>query len=189
VLGFVFRQEIRHPQERHRKRWVVQFLSRPFRPTGGRAKTAGGDFKQRAVRMNRSRMLISIVLAVGLTACDKMPGPKGDPGPQGPSGATGETGPPGPQGSAGPPGPPGPPGPSGSPGVAAAGASPQIRIVRANCDAAACTAQCEQGEDLLIAYCGNGRNLAAYPSERSATCRARTAANNPLVIACMKASP
>src|SRR6266508_839539 len=113
--------------------------------------------------MNFIRTLFPIVLAAGLLgACDKIPGPKGDPGP------------------------PGPPGPPGSAGAAAApGSSGPVRMVRANCNTTACAAQCEQDEELLIAYCGTARNAAAYPTERSATCRARTPANNPLVIACI----
>jgi hypothetical protein len=38
-----------------------------------------------------------------------------------------------------------------------------------------------------MAYCGAMRNPATYPTERSATCRARGPANNPLVAACAKA--
>ena len=65
------------------------------------------------------------------------------------------------------------------------GPSSRVRVVRANCNATACSAQCDPDEALLIAYCGVGRNTAVYPTERSASCRARTPANNPLVIACM----
>src|SRR6516225_5360109 len=140
--------------------------------------------------MNLIQILIPIVLAVGLTACDKIPGPKGDPGPQGPPGATGEIGPPGPPGPSGPPGPPGPPGPAGAAGArgetSPATSSSQVRVVRATCNATTCAAQCNDDEALLIAYCGTGRNTAVYSSDRSATCRARTPANNPLVIACLK---
>ena len=136
------------------------------------------------------RILISTGLAIVLTACDKIPtAVKGDPGPQGPPGATGEAGPPGPPGPMGPPGPAGSPGPPGTAGAAAKPGPAPVRMVRANCNPTACSAQCEQDEDLLIAYCGVGRNPANYPTERSATCRARTPANNPLVIACMKTSP
>jgi len=112
------------------------------------------------------RAFIAMVLALALAGCDKFPlGPKGDPGPAGPPGAKGETGPAGPRGVAGP---------------AAA------RIIRANCDATSCAAQCGEDEVLLIAYCGAARNPATFPSERSASCRIRNAANNPLVIACTK---
>ena len=109
---------------------------------------------------------IAIMVALALAGCDKFPlGPKGDPGPVGPPGAKGETGQAGPRGVAGP---------------AAA------RIIRANCDATSCAAQCGEDEVLLIAYCGAARNPATFPSERSASCRIRNAANNPLVIACAK---
>src|ERR1700731_4360077 len=109
-----------------------------------------------------SRTLIAIALAVGLVGCGKaVQGEKGDPGPAGPPGATG---------GAGPRGPAGPPGASGS-----------MRIVRANCDATSCAAQCADDEVLLIAYCGSTRNAATYPTERSASCRVRNAANNPQI--------
>jgi hypothetical protein len=115
-----------------------------------------------------------LMLALGLTACGQaQPGPQGEPGPPGPAGEVGPAGPAGPPGAAAP-----------------AGSSSQIRIVRANCTAATCVAQCDDDEELLIAYCGIGRNPATYPSASSASCRARTAANNPLVLACVKsASP
>ena len=99
--------------------------------------------------MNLIRMLLPIVLAAGLAACDKIPGLKGEPGP------------------------PGPPGPAGQAGSAAATPSSSVRIVRANCNATTCAAKCEQGEDLFIAYCGAGRNPAVYLTDGSATCRAR----------------
>jgi hypothetical protein len=109
--------------------------------------------------------LIVMTLAVGLAGCGKVvQGEKGDPGPPGPAGAKGE------------PGPRGPAGPSGA-----------MRVVRANCDATSCTAQCGDDEVLLIAYCGATRIAATFPTERSATCRARTPANNPLIAACAKA--
>jgi hypothetical protein len=57
-----------------------------------------------------------------------------------------------------------------------------VRIVRATCDAASCAAQCSDDEVLLVAYCG------AFPTERSASCRPRTATNNPLIAACLKAA-
>jgi hypothetical protein len=110
------------------------------------------------------RTLIVVTLAVGLASCGKMPqGEKGDPGPPGPAGAKGD------------PGPRGPAGPAGA-----------MRVVRANCDATNCTAQCGDDEVLLIAYCGATRIPATFPTERSATCRARTPANNPLIAACAK---
>ena len=109
--------------------------------------------------------LIVIAVAVSLADCGKSePGEKGDPGPPGPAGAKGDAGP------AGPP-----------------GASGAIHIVRANCDATSCTAQCGDDEVLLIAYCGATRIAATFPTERSATCRARTPANSPIIAACAKA--
>ncbi len=113
--------------------------------------------------------MIVIAFTATLAACGKGPdGAKGDPGPAGSPGARGEAGP------AGPPGPP--------------GASSAVRIVRSNCDAASCAAQCSDDEVLLIAYCGPARNAATFPTERSASCRPRNAANNPLIAACLKAT-
>jgi hypothetical protein len=113
------------------------------------------------------RALLATAFAAILAACGKAPeGTKGDQGPAGPPGATGE---------AGPPGPPGPP-----------GTSSAVRIIRANCDATSCTAQCSNDEVLLIAYCGAARNAATFTAERSASCRVRNAANNPLITACAR---
>jgi hypothetical protein len=75
----------------------------------------------------------------------------------------------------------GDPGPAGAPGASGA-----MRIIRANCDATGCTAQCNDDEVLLVAYCGATRIAATFPTERSATCRARTPANSPLIAACAK---
>jgi hypothetical protein len=112
--------------------------------------------------------LIVLVLAVGIAGCGKSaPGEKGDPGAPGPAGPKGDTGP---RGPAGPP-----------------GASGALRIMRATCDATNCTAQCGDDEVLLTAYCGAARNVATFPTERSATCRARTPANSPIIAACAKA--
>ena len=102
----------------------------------------------------------------GNAAGSAAPGPKGDAGPAGE------------RGEVGPPGPAGPPGPSGT------SSTTLLRIVRATCDATGCTAQCNEDEDLFIAYCGAARNSAIYPTQRSATCRARTAANSPIVATC-----
>jgi hypothetical protein len=125
--------------------------------------------------MHLYRALIAITLAVGLLGCGEGPqGAKGDPGPAGTPGAEGE---------AGPPGPTGPAGPAGLPAASAA-----MRIVRSNCDATSCVAQCSDDEVLLIAYCGSNRNAAVFPTERSASCRSRNAANNPLIAACTKAA-
>jgi hypothetical protein len=43
-------------------------------------------------------------------------------------------------------------------------------------------------EVMLMAYCGIARNAAIFPTERSASCRTRNAANNPLIAACAKTS-
>jgi hypothetical protein len=116
--------------------------------------------------------LIASTFAVGLMGCGQGPqgpqGAKGDPGPAGPPGARGDTGPSGPAGPA--------------------GASSAMRIVRSNCDATNCAVQCSDDEVLLIAYCGSTRNAATFPTERSASCRARNAANNPLIAACAKSA-
>ena len=113
---------------------------------------------------------MAITLAAALMGCSKgTPGEKGDTGPAGPPGAKGDVG---------PRGPAGPPGASGS-----------MRVLRANCDATGCTAQCADDEVLLTAYCGATRNVAIFSTERSATCRARTPANSPLIAACAKATP
>jgi hypothetical protein len=114
--------------------------------------------------MHLYRALIVITLAVCLVGCGKgSQGDKGDPGPAGP---------PGEKGAAGPAGPP--------------GVSSAVRILRISCDATNCTAQCSDDEVLLIAYCGPTRNPANFPTERSASCRVRNAANNPLIAACAK---
>jgi hypothetical protein len=116
------------------------------------------------------RALIAITLAVGLGGCGEGPkGAKGDPGPPGSPGAKGDTG---------------PPGPAGLPGASSA-----MRIIRSNCDATSCAAQCSDDEVLLIAYCGTTRNTATFPTERSASCRVRNAANNPLIAVCAKTAP
>jgi hypothetical protein len=121
----------------------------------------------RAFLPRTCRALIVITLAFGLAGCGKATqGEKGDPGPAGPPGAKGDAGP------AGPP-----------------GASGAMHVVRANCDATSCTAQCGDDEVLLIAYCGATRIAATFPTERSATCRARTPANSPIIAACAKAGP
>jgi hypothetical protein len=112
-----------------------------------------------------------IVLAVGLAACDQTPASKGEPGPQGLPGERGEIG------------PPGPPGPAGVVGPAS-----HVRMIRVTCDAASCDAECNEDEVLLMAYCGAARTAPIYPTERSATCRTRIAANNPLILACVKST-
>jgi hypothetical protein len=125
--------------------------------------------------MQLLRTFSLIVLAVGLAACDQTPASKGEPGPQGPPGERGEIG---------PPGPPGPAGVLSAP----VGPTSHVRMIRINCDAASCDAECNEDEVLLIAYCGAARTAPIYPTERSATCRTRIAANNPLILACVKST-
>ena len=122
--------------------------------------------------MQLLRTFSLIVLAVGLAACDQTPASKGE---QGPPGERGEIGPTGPPGSAGVP-------------AAPVGPTSHVRMIRVNCDAASCDAECNEDEVLLIAYCGAARTAPIYPTERSATCRTRIAANNPLILACVKSS-
>jgi hypothetical protein len=142
----------------------------------GQRRSARGARSGRTIMMNAGKRLkklsVTILLAGLLAACGQTePGPKGDAGP------------PGEMGEAGPPGPPGPSGPPGP-------VSPTLlRVVRATCDATGCTAQCSEDEELFIAYCGAARNSAIYPTQRSASCRARTAANSPIVATCIKSPP
>jgi hypothetical protein len=131
--------------------------------------------KKRGVDVHILHVVIAIAVGVGLASCGQaFQGPKGD------------SGPPGPNGEAGPQGPPGPAGPAGAAGSAGASA---VRAIRTNCDTTSCAAQCNDDEVLLIAYCGPTRNAAVFANERSASCRLRNAANNPLVVVCAKASP
>ena len=114
-----------------------------------------------------------IVLLAVLAACDQTPPSKGEPGPQLPAkGANG---------------PSGPPGPAGAP-AAPVGPTSHVRMIQVNCDAASCDAECNEDAVLLIAYCGAARTAPIYPTERSATCRTRIAANNPLILACVKST-
>ena len=104
-------------------------------------------------------------LVLSLAACGQ--------GNQGPKGDAGPAGPPGQAGPAGPQGQPGPPGPGG------------LRVVQAQCGQAGCTAQCADDEVLINAWCGPRRNAAAFPTERSASCRP-IPANNPVIAVCAK---
>jgi hypothetical protein len=97
---------------------------------------------------------------------------------QGQRGAKGDPGPPGPRGEIGPPGPPGP-----------SGTLSGVRVIRAPCNEQSCAAQCSDDEIMLTAYCGAGRFPPVFPAERSAICRGRGPANNPLVVVCLKAPP
>ena len=118
--------------------------------------------------MNIRALALVFLVAATLTNCGKAPeaGPKGDAGPAGPAGAQG------------------PPGPQGPPGTAPS----TVRVVRATCDATNCSVSCADDEMLISAYCGPKRNPAIFPTERSASCRARGPADTPLVAACAKMS-
>src|SRR6266700_4684149 len=137
-----------------RRRALFACNPRPSRHAGiNFASTKRKERRSLGKVMQLYRMLIAISLAIGLVGCGETPqGAKGDPGPAGPPGARGEAGPAGPAG--------------------ASGAS-AVRIVRANCDATGCAAQCSDDEVLLVAYCGSSRNAAIFPTERSASCRLR----------------
>jgi hypothetical protein len=58
--------------------------------------------------------------------------------------------------------------------------------MRTTCTAAACTVECGEDEIIVTAWCGAARTAPLYPNERSATCRAKTAASNPLMAVCTK---
>jgi hypothetical protein len=85
----------------------------------------------------------------------------------------------GPQGERGPPGPPGTRGPAGEPG---------LRLVRTECTAAGCVAECAEDEVLLSAYCSPNRAPIAYPTEHSAACRPQLGRRVEVVAACVKAA-
>jgi hypothetical protein len=125
------------------------------------------------------RLSAVVALCVLVAGCGEgPPGPKGEAGPPGPPGPKGDAGP------AGPPGPAGLQGPPGQPGPASA-----IRILRANCVATTCTAECEPNEILVTAYCGTSRSLANFLTERSASCGVvPSASNSPLVAVCVSSS-
>jgi hypothetical protein len=71
-----------------------------------------------------------VVLVAVLAACDQTAASKGEPGPQGLPGERGEVGPPGPPGPAEPAAPVGP--------------TSYVRMIRVNCDAAPCDAECNE---------------------------------------------
>lgn len=114
----------------------------------------------------RAAACAAVLFAVFLAACDQQQGTRG------PKGDKGDPGQPGPRGEVGPPGPPGSIG--------------GVRIIRAPCNDSGCAAECRADEFMLTAYCGAGRFAPVFPSERSALCRGRGPANNPLVVVCMK---
>jgi hypothetical protein len=100
--------------------------------------------KMKAASMQFLRAFGFIVLMAVLAACDQTPASKGEPGPQGIPGERGEIG------------PPGPPCPAGSP-ASPVGPTSHVRMIRVNCDAGSCEAECNEDEVLLIAYCGAAR--------------------------------
>ena len=113
-----------------------------------------------------SRVAIATGLFFVLAACDQQQGTRGAKGDKG------DPGPPGPRGEVGPPGP--------------SGTMSGVRVIRAPCNDQSCGAQCNDDEIMLTAYCGAGRFPPVHPTERSAICRGRGPANNPLVVACLK---
>jgi hypothetical protein len=117
------------------------------------------------------RIVVAIGIAASAAACDQRQGQQG----QGPRGEKGDPGPPGPRGEVGPPGP--------------SGTISGLRVIRTPCNEQSCAAQCSDDEIMLTAYCGAGRFPPVFPAERSAICRGRGPANNPLVVVCLKAPP
>jgi hypothetical protein len=74
-----------------------------------------------------------------------------------------------PQGAAGPAVPPGAPGRQGEPGPA--GASSQLRLVRASCKTVLdCTITCHDDEIVIDAFCGTKRSPATYLSDLAVSC-------------------
>ena len=114
----------------------------------------------------RAAACAAFLFVVFLAACDQQQGTRG------PKGDKGDPGEPGPRGEVGPPGPP--------------GSIVGVRVIRAPCNDSGCAAECRADEFMLTAYCGAGRFAPVFPSERSALCRGRGPANNPLVVVCMR---
>lgn len=133
-----------------------------------------------------------IALSVILASCSQgPPGPKGDSGPAGPQGAKGDTGPPGPAGLAGPAGAAGAQGPQGAQGAQGPPGTPgsQIRLVERiveGCDSDECRIACNDGEFLLMAYCGTERKPPIYDRDGSVSCHRRAERNEPIVAACLR---
>jgi hypothetical protein len=125
--------------------------------------------------MTTLRLLTALAFCIVIAGCQQgPPGPPGQAGTAGAPGAKGDQGPPGPPGPAGPPGPVGPPGPASS-----------VRILRKDCIAATCIAECASNEVLVTAYCGPTRARANFLTERSASCGViPNATNSPLVVVC-----
>src|SRR5262245_19710737 len=142
--------------------------------------------------MRVTRLAATTVLAIWVAACNEgPPGPQGSQGAPGTAGAKGDLGPAGPPGPAGPAGAigaQGPQGPQGPRGPAGGGSDPPIRVVRVNCDSAACRFECGQDEVVLTAHCGARRSSARFPTESSAACRPTGADDDHLVVACVKIS-
>src|SRR5262249_15627844 len=114
--------------------------------------------------MGASRIVVAVAMAACIAGCGQS-----DP----PQPAQSDPGPPGARGRRRAPRPPGASG---------------VRLVRATCDATNCTVQCDQDEVLITAWCGVARNPALFATEKSASCRIRGPANNPLSAACAKAT-
>jgi hypothetical protein len=141
-----------------------------------------GEGNFNGIAMRPGKFLAILCLSVVAASCDlNQAGPKGDPGqpgPPGPRGDEGPQGPPGPPGTAGAQGPQGPPGPAS-----------QTRIVRVNCALQSCTAQCEQEEVLVTAFCGIKRRSVTFLTENSVSCGITPSpADNPLVAICVRAA-
>ena len=179
--------------------WSAVFIWRTLVHTLSPLRPYACTFRQRAARGLRQRyrqgdesmrpfvFMGVIAFSVILASCGQgPPGPKGDSGPAGPQGAKGDTGPPGaaglagPAGAAGPQGVQGPQGAQGPPGTSGS----QIRIVEhtgkeEGCDSDECEIACNDGEFLLMAYCGTERTPPIYSRDGSASCRRRAEKNAP----------
>ena len=67
----------------------------------------------------------------------------------------------------------------------APGPASSIRILRKDCIAATCVAECASNEMMVTAYCGPSRAQANFLTERSASCGViPNATNSPLVMVC-----
>jgi hypothetical protein len=146
-----------------------------------------GRLKCKGVCMRVKSIAVAIAISICVAGCGQ--GPKGEPGAAGPPGEKGEPGPAGPPAPPGPPGPPGPQGAGGPPGPPGTpGGEGAVRVMRSNCQTAACREECNQDEVLVVAYCGARRSPVVVVNERTVTCP-RGAATSPLVAVCAKAAP